>query len=258
MKRVAKPPPVNRQLPVVDHQPPTPDKPPPDKLPAQERSTGQVPPEKRKRAVAGMIGIDLVLPFAIYYGLRLAGADPWLALMLGAVGPLVRIAVTTVRTRRIDRLGVFTLSVLAIGTAVGMFSADPRLLLARESWLTALIGFWILISLAGRRPILFEATIAVMPADAATQWEHDWDTNPFFRKIFRTMTLAWGIAFILDAVARVIMAYTLPIDVVPIASIGLLLVMLFAIVYGTKFYAGRKLAADGPQQSSSAETRGAL
>ncbi|MEX3510575.1 hypothetical protein CKW39_14325 [Kocuria sp. WRN011] len=258
MKRVAKPPPVNRQSPVVDHQPPTPDKPPPDKLPAQERSTGQVPPEKRKRAVAGMIGIDLVLPFAIYYGLRLAGADPWLALMLGAVGPLVRIAVTTVRTRRIDRLGVFTLSVLAIGTAVGMFSADPRLLLARESWLTALIGFWILISLAGRRPILFEATIAVMPADAATQWEHDWDTNPFFRKIFRTMTLAWGIAFILDAVARVIMAYTLPIDVVPIASIGLLLVMLFAIVYGTKFYAGRKLAADGPQQSSSAETRGAL
>lgn len=258
MKRVAKPPPVNRQSPVVDHQPPTPDKPPPDKLPAQERSTGQVPPEKRKRAVAGMIGIDLVLPFAIYYGLRLAGADPWLALMLGAVGPLVRIAVTTVRTRRIDRLGVFTLSVLAIGTAVGMFSADPRLLLARESWLTALIGFWILISLAGRRPILFEATIAVMPADAATQWEHDWGTNPFFRKIFRTMTLAWGIAFILDAVARVIMAYTLPIDVVPIASIGLLLVMLFAIVYGTKFYAGRKLAADGPQQSSSAETRGAL
>lgn len=258
MKRVAKPPPVNRQSPVVDHQPPTPDKPPPDKLPAQERSPGQVPPEKRKRAVAGMIGIDLVLPFAIYYGLRLAGADPWLALMLGAVGPLVRIAVTTVRTRRIDRLGVFTLSVLAIGTAVGMFSADPRLLLARESWLTALIGFWILISLAGRRPILFEATIAVMPADAATQWEHDWDTNPFFRKIFRTMTLAWSIAFILDAVARVIMAYTLPIDVVPIASIGLLLVMLFAIVYGTKFYAGRKLAADGPQQSSSAETRGAL
>lgn len=54
------------------------------------------------------------------------------------------------------------------------------------------------------------------------------------------------------------MAYTLPIDVVPIASIGLLLVMLFAIVYGTKFYAGRKLATDGPRQSSSTETRGAL
>lgn len=231
MKRVAKPPPVEPPSPVSDHQPPAPSKPPPD---------------QRKRAVAGMIGIDLVLPFAIYYGLRWAGADPWLALMLGAMGPLVRITFTTVRTRRIDRLGVFTLSILAIGTAVGMLSADPRLLLARESWLTALIGFWILISLAGRRPVLFEATIAVMPTDAAAQWEHDWDTNPFFRKIFRTMTLAWGLAFILDAVARVIMAYTLPIDVVPIASIGLLLVMLFAIVYGTKFYAGRKLAAAMP------------
>ncbi|WP_312396169.1 VC0807 family protein [Kocuria sp.] len=227
MKRVAKPPPVD-PLSAPDQPPPVPAKPPPD---------------HRKRAVAGMIGIDLVLPFAIYYGLRLAGADPWLALMLAAVGPLVRIAVTTARSRRIDRLGVFTLSILAIGTAVGMFSADPRLLLARESWLTALIGFWILISLAGQRPVLFQATIAVMPTDAAAQWEQDWNTSPFFRKVFRIMTLAWGLAFLLDAVARVIMAYTLPIDVVPIASIGLLLVMLFAIVYGTKFYAGRRLAA---------------
>lgn len=231
MKRVAKPPPVERQSPTLDQAPPVPDTP---------------PPERHKKTLVGMIGIDLVLPFAMYYGLRLAGADPWLALMLGAVGPLVRIAVATVRARRIDRLGVFTLSILAIGTAVGMFSADPRLLLARESWLTALVGMWILISLAGRRPVLFEATITVMPIDAAAQWEHDWNTNPFFRRIFRTMTLAWGLAFILDAVARVIMAYTLPIDVVPLASIGLLLVMLFAIVYGTKFYAGRKLPANGP------------
>ncbi|MBD2763870.1 hypothetical protein IEE91_01420 [Kocuria sp. cx-455] len=215
MKRVVKP-------------PPAPDKP---------------PPERHKKALAGMIGVDLILPLATYYGMRWAGADPWLALILGAVGPLVRITITTIRIRRIDRLGVFTLSILAIGTAVGMFSADPRLLLARESWLTALIGMWILMSLAGRRPVLFEVTIAVMPPDAAAQWERDWDTSPFFRKVFRTMTLAWGLAFVLDAVSRVIMAYTLPIDVVPIASIGLLLVMLFAIVYGTKFYAGRRLAA---------------
>lgn len=228
MKRVAKPPPVARSLP-SDPPPPAVDNPPLD---------------RRRKSVAGMIGIDLVLPLVIYYVMRWAGADPWVALILGAVGPLVRIAVTTVRTRRIDRLGVFTLSILAIGTAVGMFSADPRLLLARESWLTALIRFWILISLAGQRPVLFQATIAVMPTDVAAQWEQDWNTSPFFRKVFRIMTLAWGLAFLLEAVARVIMAYTLPIDVVPIASIGLLLVMLFAIVYGTKFYAGRRLAAN--------------
>ena len=230
MKRVVKPPPA-APSPAPGQPSPVPDGP---------------PPERRKKAVAGMIGVDLVLPLALYYGMRWAGADPWLALMLGAVGPLVRIAVNTARTRRIDRLGVFTLSILALGTAVGMFSADPRLLLARESWLTALVGIWILMSLAGRRPVLFEATIAVMPTGAAAQWEQDWDTSPFFRRVFRTMTLAWGLAFILDAVARVIMAYTLPIDVVPIASIGLLLVMLFAIVYGTKFYAGRRLAAVNP------------
>lgn len=161
--------------------------------------------------------------------------------MLGAAGPLARLTVTVIRVRRLDRLGVFTLSVLTAGTLVGLFSADPRLLLARESWLTALVGVWLLVSLLGTRPVLFEVTVAVTPPAAASQWRADWDGNATFRRIFRAMTAAWGAAFLLDAVARVVMAYTLPVDVVPAASIGLLVVMLIAIVQATKAYARRHL-----------------
>ena len=204
-------------------------------------------PHRRKAALAGLLGLDLVLPFVCFYGLRLVGVDAWLALMLGAVGPVLRIALTAARARRLDRLALFTLSVLAIGTAVGLLSPDPRLLLVRESWLTALVGVWILASLLAAKPVLFEATLPLMPADAADRWRSDWEHNPVFRRVLRRMTAAWGVAFLLDAAARVAMAYTLPVDVVPGASIGLLVLMLVIIVQVTKAYGRRRLGAPTPE-----------
>ena len=50
-----------------------------------------------------------------------------------------------------------------------------------------------------------------------------------------------GAAFLIGAAARVAMAYTLPIDVVPIASAGLLLVLLIVVVQVTKAYGRRNL-----------------
>ena len=84
----------------------------------------------RRHPLVGLLGAGLVLPFALYYGLRLAGAEPWVALVLGGLAPLLRVLGAAARTRRLDRLGAFTLSVLALNTAVGLITADARLLMA--------------------------------------------------------------------------------------------------------------------------------
>lgn len=205
---------------------------------AVETATADTPVDKRGK-VAALVGVDLVLPFATYYGLRLFGADPWLALMLGAAGPVIRIAISAVRTRRLERLSIFSLSIMTIGTLVGLLGGDAHLLMARESWLTAAIGVWLLASVWGARPALFTATLAVLPPHTAQQWQHSWRTEPAFRRVFRGLTIGWGSAFILDAIARVVMAYTLPIDLVPVASIVLLVVLLILINAGAKRYGRR-------------------
>jgi hypothetical protein len=135
-----------------------------------------------RRAFIVMVALDVALPLALFYGLRLAGVNQWLALVLGAAAPLVRITLTAVRARRLEALSAFTLSILAAGTAIGMLTADPRLLLARESYLTGLVGLWTLGTLLARRPLLFDLTIRFMSEDAARAWEHDWAHRPRFRR----------------------------------------------------------------------------
>ena len=120
-----------------------------------------------------MLAADVALPLAVFYGLRAAGVNQWLALVLGSVTPAVRLAVTALRASRVELMGLFTLSLLAIGTAIGMVTADARLLVARESYLTGVVGLWILATLLARRPMLFEATVRFMPEAAAQQWQRD-------------------------------------------------------------------------------------
>jgi hypothetical protein len=44
--------------------------------PGRREPVREAPADRRRQSVAGMLGVNLALPFALYYGLRLAGADP--------------------------------------------------------------------------------------------------------------------------------------------------------------------------------------
>jgi hypothetical protein len=65
------------------------------------------------------------------------------------------------------------------------------------------------------------------------------------RRTLRVMTAAWGLAFLVDAAARVVMAYTIPVDLVPLLSTALLALMLVAVVQGGKAYGRRHLTRPG-------------
>lgn len=188
-----------------------------------------------------MCVLDVAVPLALFYGLRLAGANQWLALVVSGILPAVRFVVQLVRKRRLEALSLFTLSVVVVGTAVAVLTTDPRLLLARESYITALIGLWMLGTLLARRPFIFTATIRLMPESGAEQWRRDWDSSAQFRRAMRTITVLWSAAFLIDALARVVMAYTLPVDLVPVLSVVLLVVMLMLVVWLSKQYGRRQM-----------------
>jgi hypothetical protein len=100
---------------------------------------------------------------------------------------------------------------------------------------------WILLSLLWPRPLVFTATVGFMPQPAAEEWRRSWETSGTFRQAMRGMTWAFGLAFLIDSAARVVMSYTLPLDLVPVASIALLGIMLVAIVQTGKAWGRRQL-----------------
>ena len=201
------------------------------------------PRDPRLRVITSFL-LDMVLPLALYYGLRAFDVNQWLALVIGGVLPVVRLGHTLITQRRLETLSACTLTVVLCGTGIALVTGDVRLLLARESYLTGLLGLWILGTLFfAARPFIFTVTTRMLPEATAQTWRRDWHHSPEFRRVMRLMTVFWGLAFLLDAVARVVMAYTLPVDVVPVASAVLLAVLLSAIVQWSKAYGRRLLRA---------------
>ena len=219
-------------------------------------SSGAIRIGGNRHARLGMLLFEVVAPLALFYGLRWIGVDQWFALVVGGVLPVVVLAFRLVTERRLEILSLFTLSVLVCGTAVGLLTGDPRLLLARESYLTGVLGLWIIGTLWAARPFIVQATLPLLPEATARSWKDSWRHDPRFRRVMRTMTLAWGCAFLLDAVARVVMAYTLPVDLVPLLGVLLLVVMLVAIVQVSKAYGRRMLAVGHTEGESQTESDG--
>lgn len=74
------------------------------------------------------------------------------------------------------------LTLFAAGTAVAFLPGDPRIIFAKDGWLTGLLGLWVIVSLRMRRPFMLHLgrTIATVKkgAEAADVWERRWHDEP--------------------------------------------------------------------------------
>ncbi|MET7446410.1 ABC transporter ATP-binding protein/permease [Streptomyces sp. NBC_01696] len=198
-------------------------------------------PRSGPAAFTGFLLIDLVVPLASYYVLRALGASVWTALLTGAALPMLRLSAGLVLRRRVPGASLFVLGLITVGTAIGLMTADSRPLMARESYLTGFAGVWVLLSLLRARPLVFTATVGFMPPAPAEDWHRYWETSETFRRAMRGMTWGFGLAFLIDAAARVVMSYTLPLDLVPATSAALLAMMLVVVVRTGKAWGRRHM-----------------
>ena len=176
-------------------------------------------PAKGRAALLLQMAADFVLPLIVFYGLRLAGADQWWALLLSGVVPVVVVVVKFLHTRTVDLVAVFVLSVVALSLGVSAMTGDARTMLIRDAWgglLGGLIAVWLLASVWVGRPALMYLirafVVAKVGADGLRAWESKWDDNRDFRYRLRVLTFVWGCAGLLNVVVTLVAAYLLPID----------------------------------------------
>lgn len=163
--------------------------------------------------------VDITAPLIIYYVLHSLGTSDVVALTTAAVPPVIGAFYSAIRYRQISPINLTVLVTMTVGVLVGLVTNNPRTLLVRGAWLSAPVGLGTLASLRFSQPLCYQATRALLPHRAEVM-DTLWESNPQFRRTFRTITILWGIVLLVDSGLRVVMAYTLPISVVPMLDTG--------------------------------------
>ncbi len=187
----------------------------------------------RTRDRVRFLVFDIATPLALYYGLRAAGASNVTALLAGTVPGLISSGISIARRRRTDLLGVAVIVTMLGSAVVAVLGGDARLLLVRNAWISLPFAGITLWSLRHPQPLCYTFTRAIFSWRAAVM-DRLWDEDPRFRQAWRRITVLWGITSILDAVIRVVVAYTLPIPVVPAMEPVITVVTIIALQIPTQ------------------------
>jgi hypothetical protein len=160
--------------------------------------------------------VDVALPVGSYYLLHKGlGLGLVTSLALSSVVPAVRTIVDAVRHRTFNGLAGLMLLVNVAGIALSFVTGDARLMLAKDSGVSSVIGLSILVMAfrgrflmsAGLKPFMTKGDAAKIAA-----WDRLSAGSAAFRRFERLFSLIWGGALLAECVARLIGAFTLPIE----------------------------------------------
>ena len=212
-------------------------------------------------AVAQIVIFDTVGPLVAYQMLRSAGLSSVSALVLSGVLPGVAVLGGLIRHRRLDAVGALVLAGIAVGTVLGLLTGDARLVLVEGSVPTAVFGLLCLASLRSRRPLIFRFALDFMGPDTPRGRDFDglWQYYGF-RHVFRVFTVVWGVTYLAEAAARVVIVETTSTGtalavskVMPYAVAGLL--ALWMVFYGRRARRqGERLAAQAAAREAAAQS----
>ncbi len=191
------------------------------------------------RQLAPSLILNALCPYLFYQLLSQRGVPTVPALTATAVFPIAGTLVSWVRTRHADGIGIISLVFIVLGAISSLLSGDVHFFLVKESFLTGLFGLVCLGSLLLSRPLMFYFSRQFATAgdpEQVARWDALWQ-YPTFRHGMRLVTAVWGLAYVGEAIARVIMAFLLPPPVVvgvsPVLALAVTVVLIaWSFSYG--------------------------
>jgi hypothetical protein len=155
--------------------------------------------------LAKIVVFDIAGPLVAYSLLRSAGLSTVSALVLSGILPVLGLVRGMARARRVDVVGILVLLGIAVGAGLGLASGNARLVLLEASVPTAVFGAVCLGSLGTRRPLMYRFAVEFIGPDTpkgrdfADRWRYR-----EFRHAFTVTTVVWGVAFLAEAAARIV------------------------------------------------------
>jgi hypothetical protein len=161
------------------------------------------------RQIAMILVFDLGGPLLAYSLLRSGGVSTVAALIISGIFPALGIVIGAVVDRRLDIIGVVVLAGLIVGTVAGLVSDNARLYLVEGAVPSLVFALACLGSLRGRKPLIYRFAVELLGPDTpkgrevSDAWQY-----PGFRRAFQVITAAWGIAYLIEVAARLLVVET--------------------------------------------------
>jgi hypothetical protein len=169
------------------------------------------------RAMAGSLLLtaifDIGVAILVFDLAKARGVSDQIAYLLSGIGPLIMIAITWVRARALSGASLIILVFLVLSSLAAFIGGtDSRLLIVKDSVVTAGFGLACLASLLLPRPLMFYFG-AKFGTDGTREgiahWNHLW-RYPEFRKVQYRINNVWGIAYLVEAALRIGIVYSIP------------------------------------------------
>ncbi|HEV7649810.1 MAG TPA: VC0807 family protein [Actinophytocola sp.] len=179
--------------------------------------------EKKKYLlpVLAKIVIDVVIPIAGYYTLRSMGFAQVLALCLTSVPAVLYFLYRKSRGQRVDAFEVFLLVIIGVSNCATLLSANPRVFLSMDGWVSYGIALACFLSLSARRPLVYLLVKSLLDntplrvKHRTAEWDALWDRDPNFRRPWRVSTGVWGLLNVITGSIRLGIAFFAPVDLAP-------------------------------------------
>ena len=203
-------------------------------IPPPDASNASAP---RFRGLYRTLIVSLALPLIVIQVLLHHGTPAVIALSAGTIFPLGEMAYELARTKRVGIIAAASFIAIAIGVGFSFATGNALYMLVRESLVTFAFGMLFLGSLLTSRPLIFRLNLDLAAHDSAARAAAEalWERPPA-RRTFRLITVVWGVGLLLDAVARVVVAFSLPIAAAAAASPAIAFVTIGALIAWTVLY----------------------
>ncbi|MCX4882683.1 MULTISPECIES: VC0807 family protein [unclassified Streptomyces] len=191
--------------------------------------------------------VDVAVPLGSYYLFKDGfGMSTFAALAWSSVVPAARTVWSVVKERATNGLALLILVVNVVGLLLSFVTGDPRLMLAKDGGVSSTVAIGILVSVALGKPMM-TAGLKPFLVKGDTAKEAAWQRlagggaagSADFRRKERVFSVIWGVALLGECVARVVGAYTIPVDtMVWLGGVFLVVAIALGMVVGGAFGAG--------------------
>ncbi|WMX48226.1 VC0807 family protein [Streptomyces roseicoloratus] len=200
------------------------------------------------------VSFTIVAPILTYGALTDRGWSEFGALLVSGAWPVLDTVIHLIWHRKVDELAIVTLFFLVLTAVVSLVGDhSARTLLVKDSAVTGLFGVLCMVTLFAPRPLMFYFSRRF--ATDGTPESHAWWNGLWqiegFRAVMRRMTIVWGVAYLAEAVTRIVLSYALSVDAMVVVNPILIYGTLGLLILWT-VRTGKRSRAEGEARAAEA------